>query len=47
MYMKRCKVLIGPIAESKDKNNSTKIDEKVVHVEREEDPQVEMLVRRR
>ena len=45
--MKHCKVLIEPIVESKDKNKSTNTDEKVVHVEREEDPEVEMLVRRR
>ena len=45
--MKQCKVLIEPIAESKDKKTGTKTDKKVVHVEREEerDPEVEMMVR--
>ena len=46
--MKLCKVLIEPIAESKDKKKGMKNDNKVVHVEREEerDPEVEMMVRR-
>ena len=34
--MKHCKVLIEPIAESKDKEGM-KTDKKVVHVEREEE----------
>ena len=48
MYMEHCKVLIEPIAKSKDKKKGMKAD-KVVHVEREEetDPEVEMMVRRR
>ena len=47
--MKHCKVLIQPIAESKDKKKGTKTDKKVVHVETEEerDPEAEMMVRRR
>ena len=46
--MKLCKLLIEPIAESKDKKKGMKNDNKVVHVEREEerDPEVEMMVRR-
>ena len=49
VYVKHCKVLVEPIAESKNKKKVTKIDKKVVHVEREEerDPEVEMVVRRR
>ena len=49
MYIKYCKVLIKAIAESKDKRKCTKTDNKVVHVEREEErhPEVEMMVRRR
>ena len=49
MYLKHCKVLIEPIAESRHKKKDTKTDNKVVHVEREEerDPEVEMMVRRR
>ena len=49
MYMKHCKVLIKAVAESKDKRKCTKTDNKVVHVEREEErhPEVEMMVRRR
>ena len=48
MYMKHCKVLIEPIAESEHKKKGTKTDNKVVHVEREKerDPEVEMMVRR-
>ena len=47
--MKHCKVLIEPIAESKDKKKGTKTDKKVVHVEGEEerDLEVEMMERRR
>ena len=47
--MKHCKVLTEPIAESKYKKKGKKTDNKVVHVEREEesDPEVEMMVRRR
>ena len=47
MYMKHCKVLIEPIAES-EHTQGTKTDNKVVHVEREKerDPEVEMMVRR-
>ena len=47
--MKHCKVLIEPIAESKHKRKDTKTDNKVMHVEREEerDLEVEMMVRRR
>ena len=46
--MKHCKVLIEPIAESKDKKKGTKTDKKLVHVEREEerDPEVKMVMRR-
>ena len=33
LYMKHCKVLKGPIAESKDKKKGTKADKKVVHME--------------
>ena len=46
--MKLCKLLIEPIAESKDKKKGMRNDNKVVHVEREEerDPEVEMMVRR-
>ena len=49
VYMKHCKVLIEPIAESKHKKKGSKTDNKVVHVEREEkgDAEVEMMVRRR
>ena len=49
MYMKHCTVLIKPTAESKHKKKGTKTDNKVVHVEREEerDPEAEMMVRRR
>ena len=49
VYMKHCKVLIEPIAENKHKKKGTKADNKVVHVEREEerDPEVEMMVRKR
>ena len=43
VYMKHCKFLIAPIAESKDKKKVTNTDYKVVHVEWEE----EMMVRRR
>ena len=45
--MKHCKVLIEPIAESKNKRKGTKTDKKVVHVEREEerDPEAEMMVK--
>ena len=41
--------MIEPIAESKHKKKCTKTDNRVVHVEREEerDPEVEMMVRRR
>ena len=47
--MKHCKVLIEPIAESKHKKKGMKTNNKVVHVEKEEerDPEVEMMVRRR
>ena len=47
--MKYCKVLIEPIAESKDKKKGMRTDNKVVHVEREEvrDTEVEMMVRGR
>ena len=47
--MKHCQVLIETIAESRHKKKGTKTDNKVVHVEREEDrhPEVEMMVRRR
>ena len=46
--MKHCKVLIKPIAESKEKKKGMKTDNKVVYVEREEErhPGVEMIVRR-
>ena len=37
MYIKHCKVLIEPSAESKDKNEGIKTDKGVVHVEREEE----------
>ena len=49
VYMKHSKVLVEPIAESKNKKKVTKTDKKVVHVEREEerDPEIEMVVRRR
>ena len=49
MYLKHCTVLIEPIADSKHKKKGTKTDNKVVHVEREEerDPEAEMIVRRR
>ena len=49
MYLKHCKVLIEPIAESKHKKKGMKTDDKEVHVGREEerDPGVEMMVRRR
>ena len=48
MYMKHYKVLIEPIAESKHKKKGMKTDNKVAHVEREEEryPEVEMMVRR-
>ena len=41
--------MIEPVAESKHKKKCTKTDNRVVHVEREEerDPEVEMMVRRR
>ena len=47
--MNHCKVLIEPIAESKHKKKGMKTNNKVVHVEREEerDPEVEIIVRRR
>ena len=47
MHMKYCKVLIEPIAESKDKKKGMKTDNKVVHVEREEvrDTELEMMVK--
>ena len=47
--MKHCKVLIEPIVESNHKKKGMKTDNKVVHVEREEekDPEVEMMERRR
>ena len=47
VYIIHCKVLIEPTAESKDKKKGMKADNKVVHVEREEerDPEVEMMVR--
>ena len=47
--MKHCKVLIEPIAESKHKEKGTKTDNKVVHVEKEEerDSEVEVMVKRR
>ena len=47
--MKHCKVLIEPIAESKNKKKGTKTDKKVVNTENEEerDSEVEMMVRRR
>ena len=49
VYMKHCTDLIQPIAESNHKKKCTKTDNRVVHVEREEerDPEVEMMVRRR
>ena len=49
VYMKHCKVLIEPIAESKHKKKVMKTDNKVVHVEREKerDPEIEMMLRRR
>ena len=49
VYMKHCKFLIEPIAESKDKKEGTKTDKKLVHVEREEekDPEFEMMVKRK
>ena len=49
VYIKLCKVLIEPIAESKNKKKCMKTDNKVVHVERKEerDPEVEMMVRKR
>ena len=49
MYMKHCKVLIEPIAESEDKKKGMKTYNKVVHVEKEEerDPEFPMMVRRR
>ena len=37
VYLKHCKVLIEPIAESRHKKKDTKTDNKVVHVEREEE----------
>ena len=48
VYMKHCKVLIEPIAESNDKKKGTKTDKKVVHMERKEERYsvVEMMVRR-
>ena len=47
--MNHCKVLIESIAESKHKKKGMKTNNKVVHVEREEerDPEVEIFVRRR
>ena len=47
VYIIHCKVLIEPTAESKDKKKGMKADNKVVHVEREEerDPEVEMMLR--
>ena len=47
--MKHCKVLIEPIAKNKGKNKGMKTHKKVMHVEREKerDPYVEMIVRRR
>ena len=49
VYMKHCTDLIQPIAESNHKKKCKKTDNRVVHVEREEerDPEVEMMVRRR
>ena len=49
MYIKHCKVLIDPIAESKNKKKGIKTDNKVVHVEKKEErnPEVEMIVRKR
>ena len=49
MYIKRCKVLIERIADSKDKKKGMKTDNKVVHVKSEEerDHEVEMIVKRR
>ena len=48
MYMKHCKVLIEPIAESKSKKKGRKTDKKVKLVEREEERglEIEMIVRR-
>ena len=48
MYMKHCKVLIEPIAESKNKKKGRKTDKKVKLAEREEerDLEIEMIVRR-
>ena len=42
VYIKECKFLIEPIAESKDKMKVTKTDKKAEHIEREEqrDPEV-------
>ena len=47
--MKHCKVLIEPIAEIKEKKKVSHTDNKVVHVEKEQekDPEVEMMLRRR
>ena len=49
VYIKHCKVLIDPIAESKNKKKGMKTDNKVVHVEKKEErnPEVEMIVRKR
>ena len=40
MYVKHCKVLIDPIAESKDKKKGRKTYKKVIHVETEVDRQL-------
>ena len=44
MYMKHWKVLIEPIAETKDKKKVLKRDKKVVHVEREEETDLDVQV---
>ena len=40
VYVKHCKVLIDPIAESKDKKKGRKTYKKVIHVETEVDRQL-------
>ena len=42
--MKHCKVLIEPIAETKDKKKVMKRDKKVVHVERAEETDLDVQV---
>ena len=40
--MKHCKIVIKTIAESKHKKKGTKTDNKVVHVERENNAEIEV-----